>query len=388
MRKTIFMLSIIFGITMLFTETLSCEEILPVSEEINDQVPGEETEGLSHTEVILPSTISALLAGIFMLEDVLFHIVDWGDTEIWIKRGTIFSIHIPTYFVSPVTGLIITGVSAGCFTVYVLLEDQNADFFRNFFFTGVFQAALYSTYLSYKTNRVKARSGIYSNHWRQKTFAAMLAGNLGEFGDVYEEWEPYTLLDLMTSPFTPENLFDPMVGILPFAGILSPLITRDHDSAPWTTGTMYVGTWEMNPFAAVPLMLAFFFIESGIVSISEESHFRGFLYEEMGNTSGHIWAKIFDCIYFPAIHISQEVFISDFDTMTIARNFLSRALLTFYMDFLYDRGGLKRTVAAHYWIDFSLLFMQWLMVSGTPQEDVSSIMTLLPKIQIRIPLDY
>ncbi|MBN2536334.1 MAG: CPBP family intramembrane metalloprotease [Spirochaetales bacterium] len=400
-KKTILLFTAIFCFTMLFPETSSCAETLSVIEESTvpdllddsaglnnaDDATASGEEGLSHFEVIFPPTISSILAGIFMLEDVFFYLIDWGNTEIWVKRGTLFSIHVPLYFVSPCKALLITGISAGCFTVYELLQDQDADFFRDFFFTGIFQAALYSTYLSYKENRIKARSGIYNDDWRQETFAAMLAGDLGELGDVYEVWEPYTLLDLITSPFMPENLFDPMVCLLPLAGI-SPLFTRNHDSAPWTTGEMYIGTWKMSPFAAIPFMLAFFALESGIVSISEESHFRGFIYEEIGSNFGHISAKIFDCVYFPAIHISQEVFISDYDALTITRNFLSRALLTFYMDFLYDRGGLKRTVAAHFWIDYSLLFMQWLLVSGEPQDDVSSIMRIIPELQIRIPLNY
>lgn len=380
--KIIILFLIIVCFTIPFAKTLSCSEILPVSEERKDD------EGLTHIQVILPSAISAFLAGIFIIEDALFCIIEWGDSEIWIKRGTLFSIHVPLYFVSPFSGLLVTGISASCFTTYEFLRDRDVDFFRNFFFTGVFQAGIYSTYLSYKKNRVKARSGVYNDRWRQKTFAAGLSGSVIGFDDVYEKWEPYTLTDLLAAPFTPEHLFDPLIGILPFAGVLGSLITRSHDSAPWTTGTMYAGTWEMNPFAAIPLMFVFFFIESCIVSISEESHFRGFIYEEMGSNFGHIIAKIIDCIYFPSIHISQEVFISNFTPLVIASNFLSRAFLTFYMDTLYDRGGLQRTVAAHFWIDFSLLFTQWLMVSGSPQEDISSILMLLPGFQIRIPLDY
>jgi len=348
----------------------------------------EEDKGLSHREVFLAPLISTILTGLYITEDAVFNVTDMGNTEIWIKRGTLFSIHVPLYSVSLFEGMLSTGISLGCFGMYEYLEDKDVDFFRNFFYTGIFQTGLYSTYLAYSRNREKAKPGIYNDEWRQETFAAKFSEELGNLGDVYEKWRSYTLLDLAVSPFKPDNLFDPMVGIFPIAGIISPLIRNSHDSAPWTTGEMYVGTWEMNPAAAVPLMLAFFFVESSIISISEESQFRGFIYEEIGSNYGHIPAKVVDCIYFPAIHVPQEVFILENDPLTILWNSLSRVMLTFYMDNLYDRGGLERTVAAHFWIDFTLLFVQWLMASGEPQPDVSSIMALLPEFRIQIPLIY
>ncbi|MBN2442960.1 MAG: CPBP family intramembrane metalloprotease [Spirochaetales bacterium] len=382
-KRFIIILMLLSGFTL-----LHAEETTPAEVPEGDSTTEQETKNLEHLDVILPPVISAVLAGIFMMEDALFYLVEWDDFEVWMKRGTIFSIHLPLYAVSPLQGVIATGVSGGLFASYELLRDQDADFFRNFFYTGIFQTGLYSTYLGYSGNRAKARPGIYNDDWRHETFAAQFSDDLGAFGGYYTEWKSYTLIDLITSPFKPRNFLDPLVGIFSVAGLISPLVKQSHDSAPWTTGKMYAGTWEMSPLAAIPMMLGFFFLESSIVSISEESHFRGFIYEELASNYGHIPAKIVDCVYFPAIHIPQEVFIAEFEPLTIGLNFLNRAILTFYMDNLYDRGGLERTVAAHFWIDFTLLFMQWLMASGEPQEDISAILAYLPELEIRIPLYY
>jgi membrane protease YdiL (CAAX protease family) len=387
MKKTVIAFIIMFLVYPLFCQT--GESGAAGGDEAVEETEVSDSSGyVSRTGVVIAPSISAALVLFSMLEDMLFYFVDWGDSEYWIKECTMYSVHLPVYSVDLFKGLVFSGTTAGLVASYELLENEDADLFRSFIYTGIYQTGLFSTYVSYRDNRIKAKKGTYSDDWRQHTFIAGFSEELADFGSYYTTWKPYSFFDLMLSPFQPENLFDPAVYILPLAGIINPLISRSHDNAPWNTGRMYVGTWELAPYAAVPIMLCFFLLESSIIGVVEESHFRGFIYEEVGSSFGHIPAKIVDCLYFPAIHVPQEIILEEYDTGTILLNFVIRSLLTFYLDNLYDRGGLPRSVAAHMWMDFSLLFMYWLMGSGVPQTDIESIMAFMPEITIRIPLSY
>ncbi|MBN1698498.1 MAG: CPBP family intramembrane metalloprotease [Spirochaetales bacterium] len=380
MKKPVLVLVVIWAVlSPLFSE----------NGEVTDEPSQAETSGqLRRTEVVIAPAVSAALVFLTFVEDVLFYYNDFGYAEYLINEATLYSVHLPVYSVNALKGLAFSAATAVLSVSYELLRDHDAELFRSFMYTGIYQAGLYSTYAAYRDNRKRAKADAYDDEWRSHTFVASLSEVLGDFGEYETEWRPYDFFDLVLSPFRPENFLDPAVYILPISGIVNPLITRSHEHAPWNTGRMYLGTWEMSPFAAIPLMIGFFLLESSIIGIAEESHFRGFIYEEVGSTFGHVPAKIVDCLYFPAIHVPQEIIIGGFDTQTLLLNFAVRSLLTFYLDNIYDRGGLPRSIAAHMWMDFSLLFMYWLMESGVPQSDIDSILAIKPQFTIRIPLSY
>jgi len=219
----------------------------------DDEDEGEDYEGLNHTQVVVPPIISATLVGLYIIENGLFADVVSGSTESLIMDGTLYAAHVPVYFVDVLRGLACTGFTIGLRLSTDFLSSQNEEFFDDFTYTGIMQTAFFSTYIAYREGRFKAESGIYSNKWREESLGMFLRKIMEEDPEVYQ-WRPYSFLELCVTSFEPENFTDPLVFILPIAGAIAPLIAYSHDDAIWTTGRAYIGTHEMNPALAVPLM--------------------------------------------------------------------------------------------------------------------------------------
>lgn len=339
------------------------------------------TAGLNHLEVVLPPLISASLVGLHILEQGLFSALDLGEAEPWIKEGTLYAAHLPLYFVDPLGGLAATGFTVGLRLTSELLYDQNEDIFADLTYTGMMQTAFFSTYLAYRAGRVNAKEGIYTDEWRRESLGTVLNQYLDPEAEVYS-WRPYNLFELAIAPFDPANLTDPMIYILPIAGIIGQLILQPHDEAIWTTGRAYIGMHEVSPAAGISAMALVFLLESVIIAVTEEAHFRGFIYEDAGSNYGDIAAKVIDGLYFPLVHLPTDIFYVQYDALSVLRNFVSRAVLTVYLDVLYDKAGLPRSVAAHFWIDWPLLLINYLLKGGEPMDGFESIMMLVPAVNI------
>ncbi len=363
-----------------------------------DRIESAETggpvSGLSHTDVVLPAAISAGLAALSILEDGLFEAFDFGDfNEFWIRRITLYSMHLPVYATDMADGLVLSAATAG----FVLSGDRLFDlgdvFFAQFLLTNAFDVSLFSTYAAYANNRPRARPGLYDDAWREASFVRVMPSTAGLFGGGESEsaysFGTYGFFDLALSPFDPVNISDYMVFLLPVAGFVQPFLENTHENAIWNTGRAYVGNYELSPALAIPLMGLFLMAESVMIGVCEEAHFRGFIYEELGSNYGDLAAKIVDALYFSVIHLPTDLYIANADGYTAAGNVAQRALLTVYLDCLYDRGGLPRSVAAHTWIDFSLLFSSYLVRGGAPQSGVGSLLALFPaglNLEFRIRL--
>lgn len=340
---------------------------------------------LTRSQAALAPIISAGLIGLSFTEGLLLDSSS-SETQYAVYSGTIISAHLPMYFVDWQQGLLFSGLTGLTLAAdHYYGENKGDPFFNSFIGSYPLEVNLYSTYAMYATTRPRVAPSEYNQNWR-KSGLRTLIDQVFPCKHNDGTWRPYNLGELLLAPVSWDNLSDFFVWYPGLVGLLVPMIAGDHDKAIWSTGKAYIGRQQMAPGLAIPLMALFFFLESTIIGVTEEAHFRGFIYEEIGSGAGHWWAKAVDMIYFPAVHVPGEM-STDLTGGEIALNFLRRSLLTFFIDISYDRGGLRRSVAMHTWIDFSLLFSYWLLKAGEPQESLQDIlgMCAIPGVQFSFP---
>lgn len=338
--------------------------------------------GWSHFDCVIAPAVSTTFVLFGFLEGSL------GINSYWERMVSKGAAIVPVYFVNPLDGLALTVGFGGLVGIERLMDSEtNFGMLNDFAYTWLMEGTMYAAYLGYINSRIHAAPEIYKNDWRKGLTELDGEEFLALPDTTFEkDWRPYGFGELFIAPLDGNHYNDLGMLILPFAGVIGPLIMYPHDKAIWNTGKTYIGNWEMPGIASIPLMLIFFYLESTIIAVSEESLFRGFLYEDIAASSDHINAKIFDCILFPAVHIPQEIDMG-YNGGQIALDFLRRSVLTIYLDLLYDRGGLTHTVTAHMLIDFSQMFTLWLLRGGAPQKKVSDLIgTIIPvEFAFRIP---
>jgi membrane protease YdiL (CAAX protease family) len=342
----------------------------------NPQKPpvSEQSAGWSHFECVIAPSISTAFVLFSFFESPL------GINGYWERMVSMSGAIAPVYFVNPLDGIGLTLGFGGLVGIERLMHTEtNFGMLNDFAYTWLMEGTMYAAYLGYINSRIHAAPGIYDNDWR-KGITELEGEEFLTFPDAKfdKEWRPYGLGELFTAPLDGNHYNDIAMVILPIAGVIGPLVMYSHKDAIWSTGKTYIGNWEAPAIASIPLMLLFFYLESTIIAVSEESLFRGFLYEDIAASSGHVNAKIFDCTVFPAVHIPQEIDMG-YNGGQIALNFLRRSVLTLYLDLLYDRGGLTHSVTAHMLIDFSQMFTLWMLRGGAPQKEVSDLIgTIMP----------
>lgn len=369
MKKCKIFCAAVIGVALCCTQTVWAKD----SGTNRSTLPGEEG-WRNHTQVVLMPSISAGLFGLTFLTELA------GIDNYWFDVALLASIHVPAYFNNPLHGLCLSLTFGGLFGMVNLLESDEANMMQDFAYTGMMQTGMYSTYVAYRDARVQALPGVYDDSWRCKFEGyyrffteALIFGH----PDLDKDWKPYNFKDLMLAPLDKDHYSDLIIVLLPIAGFIKPFIVNSDEEAMWRTGESYIGGWKVPGWASIPAMLAFFYAETTVIGIAEESHFRGFIYEDLASRGNLLAAKIVDPIYFSAIHIPQEIEM-DYTAGQITLDFVQRAVLTFYLDFLYDRGGLTHSVTAHMLIDFSQLFAGWLLHSGVPQTGVESLLSVIP----------
>ncbi|OHD54866.1 MAG: hypothetical protein A2Y33_15945 [Spirochaetes bacterium GWF1_51_8] len=335
--------------------------------------------GWSYFECILAPSIAAGFSLTPLFFGSAFNLSYWEDIAM---MGASL---VPIYFVNPLDGLFMTMGMGGLVGIERALDSMpDALLLGQFAYNWIMEAAFYSSYVAYFNARAHAAQGIYNDKWREELGDAADFMMLGENNPLDTTWKAYGFGELFTAPLDGRHYNDMMMLLLPVAGVIGPLVMYSHKDAMWTTGKSYLGQWEVPAYVSIPVMLAFFYLESTIISISEEALFRGFLFEDVGATSGLANAAILDCTLFPAVHVPQEIEMG-LSGGTIALNFLRRSVLTFYLDLLYLRGGLTHSVTAHMLIDFSQLFTLWLMNAGAPQDEIQDILPGPVEFAFRIP---
>jgi hypothetical protein len=75
----------------------------------------------------------------------------------------------------------------------------------------------------------------------------------------------------------------------------------------YQSGRAYLGTWETTPVVGGLAAFGFGAADMLSVSIGDESHYRGIVYEEMKRAVGAAPARMADMIIFPLIHLPSDL---------------------------------------------------------------------------------
>jgi membrane protease YdiL (CAAX protease family) len=198
--------------------------------------------------------------------------------------------------------------------------------------------------------------------------------HLMEFA-AYDAWrlqrpaEPgWGLGTLAAAPFKGEQLRDPVVWV---ASLAAPAVLTafylwnepDLGRPVYETNRSFIGPWEVPVWAGGLATLGFGAVDMLGVAVGEESYYRGIVYRELQTAWGTVPARITDAILFPLIHLPGDQ-RAGLKPSTVAFNFAWRSVVTLLFDAAYDRGGLPRAVALHFWSDLLLVASRWLFTGG------------------------
>ena len=350
-----------------------------------------DSRGLNRLEVVIGPWISAGLVGASLVENMLFSLTPPDEGEYYIERFTTAGAQVPAVLSSPLEGSLLVLLSLSQWGILEISSGIYTAFFKYFIKAHPSHFSMFSTYTAYRENRLRAGADVYLKDWRKDSLIVQAISGIEDLHSFQRttKWKDYSFLELALETLNPKNIFDPM--ILPIAlGFVVPFINVNNSQyyAFWNQDRAFLGSLEMDPLLAVPLMGLYLLLESIFIAVTEESHFRGFIYEEVGSSIGSGAAKAVDMIYFPAIHIRSNLISPNFNLQKTSLRFVEKAALTLYLDVLYDRGGLPLSTAAHMWLDFTYFFTTWLLISGIPQESLSEGLNIVPSFHFEysIPL--
>jgi len=191
--------------------------------------------------------------------------------------------------------------------------------------------------------------------------------------DFYPEYENLTLKNAILASYNPDVLKRKEVWIPVLAGsavIISSAVFEKKDRAVWNTGKAYFCGKEVPVALGISATALVTAASMTFTAVGEEAMFRGIGYEEFKVSFGKIPATILDSVIFSAVHIPQEI-IAKKDFSTIAGNFTQRALIALILEYIYDKGGLKSSIAFHMWFNTINTVTNYLLTGGESAEIVS-----------------
>ena len=173
---------------------------------------------------------------------------------------------------------------------------------------------------------------------------------------------------LAAAPFT-EVVADPLVWV---PTVIAPalltawylLFESEGAESVGSTGTAYVATSPVSPFAGGAYTLAKGAIDILAISVGEEAFYRGVLYDSVQRGYGRITARVVDSILFPLVHLPVDI-SQGLKPETMIFNFAWRAAMTLVFDAAYDKGGLPLSIATHFWSDLVLVMSRWWFYGGS-----------------------
>lgn len=216
-----------------------------------------------------------------------------------------------------------------------------------------------------------AASLAYLNHrfWDQSYLSSSLmnvsvtSGMYGFYAAL--EDEPLGLRRLAASPVL---LFDHPLVWGSTAGFFALGLVSGGDGVPlWDSEHVEI-LGEVYPRrTGIPLFLAGESANMLATGIGEESLYRGIVYQGLSDEIGAGWAKVIDALFFPLLHLPQEISMIESGEMgwgDAARNFAIRSGITLLLDTAYDRGGLELSTAVHTWVNLASRLGVFLVSGG------------------------
>ncbi len=262
--------------------------------------------------------------------------------------------HIPLYFFDIPKGLIFSGIEVSSF-IFILLNNTylqsntlNELLSQAFYKIG----AMYPTYEIYKESRSRVLDPFYP-----------------------EDWETYSFGELSYAAFVPDNFLKPIVWIPPLVigGFYALIMPREN--ALWRTNRGYIDNIAMYPVAGMAVKTLINVVNYSMVAVGEEALYRGVIYEELKLNFGPLPAKIIDFVFFPLVHVPQEL-VAGVPIFNIGFNFVLRGIATILLDNAYDIGGLPLSTALHFWYDFAIATVEYLFKGGAPSGDRQETFTI------------
>ena len=190
---------------------------------------------------------------------------------------------------------------------------------------------------------------------------------------IYHDYDELSFKDAFISPFNPNILSKKSVWI-PIIGYSAFLIGFNclggFDNSVFKTGESYLGKYKIPIALGAAAVFAVSCLNFTITGVGEEALFRGTGYEEMKVSFGLVPAKLIDAVLFPAVHIPQQVVAGD-DWTSILLTTAFQSATTFLLQWVYDQGGLKDSIAVHAWIDIVSFTLSYLFTSGTQGNNFS-----------------
>jgi membrane protease YdiL (CAAX protease family) len=241
----------------------------------------------------------------------------------------------PLWFVEPTEGAIVSSAAVGSFALGALfpespdLDGKENGGIRSICLNAALKTSMWSGYEAYAAAR-------------------------GRHPEPGPGWEHVPIHDLIAAPWDANNLsrVSAWLPLAAYAGAAVGIsLARDREqTAVWESGAAFWGSCK------VPILLGLCgtLLEGAIyltfTGVGEEALYRGVQYEELKLSFGPLPAKILDSTLFAGIHVPQEINAGE-TWSDVLLGFAFRGLLSLGLEWAYDDGGLRASVAQHFWID-------------------------------------
>jgi len=297
----------------------------------------------------------------------------FGYSEAWFPpsfMGTLVLQHLPAIGFGTESALSNAGLQLGLTSAWAanayLLRDSTAN---ALLFNAAHKYSMYATYDAYARLRASSPDADYAVGFAREGFWRLAAAPFD--ARVMGDWYLWGYLATRAAIA---------------AGMA---LTTEAPNAVWKTGKAYIGRAEFPILAGAALVLL---LQTGnfvMTGIGEEALYRGSYYAEMKYRFGEWPAKVADAAYFTLSHYPQKWdSIAAAPLSDTALSFLASAGTTFWLQYVYEWGGLRSAVAAHAWTDVIVFFADWLLRAGVPYDEGIgfSINSRLLELSLTLPL--
>jgi membrane protease YdiL (CAAX protease family) len=272
---------------------------------------------------------------------------------------------IPHVCIDPAAGLGEMGASIASYGAGFALAAESGFYgdatLSNMFNNLGLKTSMWSDYEGYAKARQMAKSGEYPSDYKPERYS-----------------------DLLAAPWQPEELGRPSVWISILANAAADVL-RDYYStggatAVWNTGKAYIGQSEVPIGLGLVSTMAIAMVSYTATGIGEEAVFRGIGYDEMRISLGVVPAKIIDALGFQAVHIPQYVEAGE-SAATILETVSLGTLDPLGLQWAYDNGGLRASVAQHMWLDVIASVVNYFFEAGVTRGQDTSL-----SLNIQVPI--
>ena len=236
---------------------------------------------------------------------------------------------------------------------------------------GIFMSKYPNLYGNPSLANVAMNTGFKGNMWLQ--YKGYETARSQAKAGIYGEYEELSFKDAFTAPYNPNILSKKSVWI-PIAVYTAGIIGLDcfggFEQSVFKTKESYIGNYKIPIALGTAAVFALSCFNFTVTGIGEEALFRGTGYEEMKVSFGVIPAKIVDAVVFPAVHIPQQI-VAGIDWSSILVTTLLQSGTSFLLQWIYDQGGLKDSIAVHAWIDIVSDVCAYLFTSGVEGNNFS-----------------